>query len=323
MTQFPSYDELPIDPKYPPKTAWGVWGVDDNLGTLNHLTEERVLKASQTCIRRGAVFPLNWKLEAPQPPFHNRSEIDHQIVRCSAMKDRMFDDIYQNFNTQSSSQWDGLRHCCHWKSKQFYNNVNFSDIEPGADATDRLGVHHMAERGIAGRAVLLDYARWWAKQRGQELNPFKRYNITVDELERVAKDQNVIFQEGDILMLRTGLTVACEKLAGEQLCQQHTPNPECIGVKACEETYRWVWEKKFAAVASDNIAFEAVPFLDDNDSCHSQFLGGFGMIIGELFYLEALADDSARDGVYEYFFTSAPLNKYQGVASPPNAICIK
>ena len=40
--QLPSYDQLPIDPKYPPKTAWGIWGEDDNYGTLNLLTEERV-----------------------------------------------------------------------------------------------------------------------------------------------------------------------------------------------------------------------------------------------------------------------------------------
>lgn len=56
------------------------------------------------------------------------------------------------------------------------------------------------------------------------------------------------------------------------------------------------------------------------DSC---FLGGWGMPIGEMFYLEKLAEDSAKDGVYTYFFTSAPLNKENGVASPPNAICIK
>ena len=42
----PTYDQLPIDKKYPPKTAWGVWGDDDNYGTLNLLTEERVLSVS-------------------------------------------------------------------------------------------------------------------------------------------------------------------------------------------------------------------------------------------------------------------------------------
>ena len=47
------------------------------------------------------------------------------------------------------------------------------------------------------------------------------------------------------------------------------------------------------------------------------------MPIGELLNLEGVAEDSAKDGVYEYFFTSAPLNKEGGVASPPNALCIK
>lgn len=38
----PTYDQLPIDPKYPPHTAWGIWGEEDNYGTINLLTEERV-----------------------------------------------------------------------------------------------------------------------------------------------------------------------------------------------------------------------------------------------------------------------------------------
>jgi hypothetical protein len=29
------------------------------------------------------------------------------------------------------------------------------------------------------------------------------------------------------------------------------------------------------------------------------------------------------DGIYEFFFTCAPLNKLGGVASPPNALAIK
>jgi len=47
------------------------------------------------------------------------------------------------------------------------------------------------------------------------------------------------------------------------------------------------------------------------------------MPIGELWYLESLAADCAADGVYEFMFTSAPLNILGGVGSPPNAIAIK
>lgn len=42
MTKLPTFDQLPIDAKYPAHSAWGLWGEDDNLGTLNLLTPERV-----------------------------------------------------------------------------------------------------------------------------------------------------------------------------------------------------------------------------------------------------------------------------------------
>jgi hypothetical protein len=56
---------------------------------------------------------------------------------------------------------------------------------------------------------------------------------------------------------------------------------------------------------------------------HIRLLPLFGLPIGEFFDLDALADDCASDGVYEFFFTSAPLNLKAGVASPPNALAIK
>ena len=47
------------------------------------------------------------------------------------------------------------------------------------------------------------------------------------------------------------------------------------------------------------------------------------MMLGEQFDLEGLAADCANDGVYEGFFTSAPLRIPQGVCSPPNACVVK
>ncbi len=48
-----------------------------------------------------------------------------------------------------------------------------------------------------------------------------------------------------------------------------------------------------------------------------------GLPLGELWDLDALAEDCAADGVYEGFFTSAPLRVRSGVASPPNALVVK
>ena len=48
-----------------------------------------------------------------------------------------------------------------------------------------------------------------------------------------------------------------------------------------------------------------------------------GIPLGELWDLDALADDCSAARTYDCFFTSAPLNMPNGVASPPNAIAVR
>jgi hypothetical protein len=48
-----------------------------------------------------------------------------------------------------------------------------------------------------------------------------------------------------------------------------------------------------------------------------------GMLIGEMFDLEALADDCAADGVYEFMFVAPPLPFTKAVGSPLNPMAIK
>jgi hypothetical protein len=59
---FPKFSELPLDPTHPPHSAWGLWGPDDELGTLNHLTSERTVEAAKL-IRTGTRVGLSWPLE--------------------------------------------------------------------------------------------------------------------------------------------------------------------------------------------------------------------------------------------------------------------
>lgn len=59
---FPNFSELPLDPSHPPYSAWGIWGKDDELGTLNHLTPERTVEAAKL-IQTGTRVGLNWALE--------------------------------------------------------------------------------------------------------------------------------------------------------------------------------------------------------------------------------------------------------------------
>jgi hypothetical protein len=157
-----------------------------------------------------------------------------------------------------------LCHVAHLSSGKFYNNVDPTEI--GENGKGRLGIHHMARKGVATRAVLLDFGRW-AKNR-PDFDPFARVEVTVEELELVAKAQNVTFQKGDVLLVRFGWTEKYEAL-GEKI-KEAIPDPNspvACGIKACPETFAWIWNNHFSAVAGDNPAFEVFPPTDWNTSC--------------------------------------------------------
>jgi kynurenine formamidase len=315
--RLPSFDELPIKPDKPPRSAWGLFGDDDQVGMINLLTPERVVAAARL-VRHGKVFALNWELELPNPPLFFREGIRQTIKQ---RRKNVHDDIYDNFNTQSSTQWDGLTHYGH-RQHGFYNGATAAEVT-GREGT-RNGIEHWARRGIAGRGVLVDFARW-AKTQGLAFNPGTRSEITVEQLQAAARAQGVSFQTGDILIMRTGWMEWYLSLsAQERFLLAHKWPFEAGGVRQGEEALRFLWDNHFAAIASDCTSFEAYPARDpDEGMMHETILGLWGMPIGEMFYLEALAADCAEDGVYEFFLTSAPLNKLGGVASPPNALAIK
>lgn len=103
---WPSFDALTIDPAGPPGNAWGLWGKDDELGMLNHLTTEVAIRASQEVIH-GIRIPLDHPMDKFNLPAFGRQPF-HQEIRHKAPRS-VHDDIL-TFNTQSSTQWDGFRH---------------------------------------------------------------------------------------------------------------------------------------------------------------------------------------------------------------------
>jgi hypothetical protein len=48
-----------------------------------------------------------------------------------------------------------------------------------------------------------------------------------------------------------------------------------------------------------------------------------GLTLGEMFALDALAADCARDGVWEFLFTAPPLRVTGGTGSPLNPLAVK
>jgi kynurenine formamidase len=319
-TNLPSYAQLPVRDGAPAGSAWGLFGDDDQLGCLNLLTPERVVAAAKL-VRKGAVFPLNLRIDEPNPPLFGRGAPRVHLEEIGGGVAR--DDYLDNFWPQASSQWDSLRHILHPRDG-FYNGVKPEEVVAGGG---KLGIENMAQRGIAGRGVLLDVARH-LEEVGRPLDYTSSAVIRKDVLSDCANEQGVSVETGDILMIRTGwlrwyLNEATaeqkKKMAGDAMTQLRFP-----GIGPDEDMAAYLWDLHISAVAADNPALEAwPPGPESGGFLHFRLIPLLGINIGEFWYLENLAADCASDGVYEFMLTSAPLNVPGGVGSPPNALAIK
>jgi kynurenine formamidase len=326
MTTIPStlprYRDLPYKPGNPPKTAWGLFGDDDNVGMFNLQTPAHVVAAAKL-VRKGAVFAMNWEQEKPNPPLYGRGRFRHTVFREIPIGNHG-DDVLDNFFTQASSQWDGLTHVGDFEHG-YWGGVTNAQLRASGDKT-RLGIDHWARRGIAGRAVVLDVARVRASQ-GRPLACGERSEIGIHDLEATLRAQGVELRAGDVWLIHTGWI----SWYGQQSPQQrqrlsvleHLRTP---GLACSEAMAEYIFDHHPAALCSDNPALEAWPppdFLAPDGFLHHWIIGRFGMAIGEMFQLTGLAADCAADKVYECFFVAAPLNIQGGTGSPPNALAIK
>jgi hypothetical protein len=53
-SKYPTFGELPLQRNGPHGNAWGIWGPDDQIGTLNHLTKDIVVRAANEEIKSGS-----------------------------------------------------------------------------------------------------------------------------------------------------------------------------------------------------------------------------------------------------------------------------
>jgi len=327
----PSFDSLPYDKNGPHGNAWGVFGEKDELGMLNLLTPATTSAAAKEIIY-GIRVSIDWPLNRISKPMFGRAQFSHDIKNKAP---RSVNDDTLTFNTQISSQWDGLRHYGYQKEALWYNGRTLEDII----TTKQNGIHGtcnpcqqssdadicavwVENGGIVGRGILLDY-RAWADSQGIAAPCFETTPITVDVLQSIAAHQGTTICAGDILLVRSGWVQAYNKLSHDE-CRTLAglSNPPAIGVESSEKSLRWIWENGFAAVGGDAPSFEAWPCQNKEFWMHEWLLAGWGCPIGELFDLEQLSEECAKRKKWSFFFSSMPLNVPGGVASPPNGVAI-
>ncbi len=301
-----------------PHHNWGRFGELDQLGTANHVTPERVADAARL-VKTGKRFSLALPIGLPTPggyraePLHLYRFAAGDGVLGSGRGGRAFQvsDDYIVMALQASTQLDGFGHV--GGDGTLYNGY-WAGLVTATGGARRLGVHHLA-RGIVGRAVLLDVAR---HLRVEHLEP--GFPIGPDELDGAARAQQVEVGAGDIVLVHTGhLGWKLQQGTGSPGAQ--TRSEPGISTRAIP----WLHDHDVTMIATDTAACSVVPPEPGDEflTWHVAALRDLGLLVGELFDLDELADDCAGDGVSVGLFVAAPLPIVGGSGSPLNPIVLK
>lgn len=312
---------------------WGRWGKDDQLGTLNFITPEKIKQAAAT-VKQGKIFPLGVDFDAYGPqgahgfrrnPIHVMTvdggdrELGEHLKGWGGETEAQMAHIWgglMHFNDdmiimplQAATQWDALSHV--YYDEQMYNGVPSSAVTSfGAtkNSIDKVDV-----KGIASRGVLLDVAH----HRGVAHLP-PNTAISPEELDEVAKAEGVRVESGDIVLVRTGWwPVFLETKDGDAW----TAGSPGMSWRCAE----WLHQHSAAATACDNIAVEASAAEVEGVMLpmHLLCIRDMGLMFGEMWNFEALSRDCAADHVYEFQLVAPPLRVTGAVGSPINPLAMK
>jgi kynurenine formamidase len=298
---------------------WGRWGAEDQIGTLNHVTDEHRVHAAGL-VRTGEVISLALPFDAkgPQTCAFGRNNPVHYMMATGTdalggaqdhMPTTRHADDGITMPLSCGTQWDGLSHIFY--EDKMYNGHSAALVSSDGAAVN--GVQNMSDK-VVGRGVLLDLPR---ASRRDWLEPGE--SILPETLDAALEFAGVTVGAGDFVLIRTG-----------QLAQVRSRGSwgDYAGGSApglSITTAPWFAERDVAGYATDTWGTEVIPneTPDVFQPLHIILLVHMGMLIGEMFDLEQLADRCAEDGRNEFMLVAPPLPITGAVASPVNPLVIR
>ena len=303
---------------------WGRFGPDDEIGALNFLTKEEVLRGIRA-VQQGKVFTLGIPVARPQgdPLYPTRA----QPIRTMAMDKGFYesgkvqpfpggleysDDVITMF-LQGSMQYDALGHV--WHGDTLYNGY---DAKSTMGGLSKCSIQPIAEHGVVGRGVLIDAARFKGKE---SLDMGERF--TLEDLLAAAEKQKSPIEKHDIIVLHTGWLKRFYDQGMEGIFPKGAFSEPGLGYSP--ELVKWFHEMEIPSLNTDTIASEQTHHEESGTSLplHMALLHYQGVIFGEIDWTHDLAEDCAKDGQYTFLFVGAPLKVVGGAGSPVNPVVIK
>ncbi len=291
---------------------WGRWGLDDEKGTLNYITPEK-MRAAAALVKSGRSVSMSIPINTvagpdnPNPAIHYMNTT-HDIDIGSGELRFATDFLGMQFHGDCHTHIDAL---CHIAYKGLLYNGHPADL---VTARGALGLDITAyAHGIVSRGVLIDVPRY----RGVKwLEPGEA--VGSEEIKAVESAEGVRLGEGDIMVFRTGHHRRRLELGAWDA--GYTGEGRA-GLDPYSLTL--IHERRVAVFLPDGDG-EVVPGPMEKIQypIHPLQVTAMGMCVADSLQFEDLARICEQEGRWEFMVVICPLRLPKATGSPFNPIAI-
>jgi kynurenine formamidase len=298
----PVMTEADVRTSFEQVSNWGRWGPDDELGTLNFVTPDKVRSAA-AAVRSGRVVSAAHDLSTAFSA-KNASPLHHRMIYRGAHAHGAADEMLVYNHGLFQTHVDALAH--HFFEGKVYNG------RPVADVVHQQGLGfgslYVQRNGVVTRGVLLDVAR----ARGIDwLEPTD--TVTAADLQAAEDLAGVRVESGDAVLVRVGLGRREAETGPEDVKVRTGLGPDCAP---------WLHEREVALFGSDCPEKLPSAYPSLGLTWHIAALVFMGLVLVDAVDMEAVAAACAEEGRSEFLYTQAPLRFAGGTGCPVNPLCV-
>jgi kynurenine formamidase len=289
------------------------WGPNDELGTLNTITEEKV-RASFELVKKGKVYglahliynemPTRTALHGPFSFFTSQRVYDHRPPMREPTTNKFGAALCRlELVDHLGTHLDSLNHIA--TDNKFYNGVDAFQVTTPR-GTLKLGIESVPP--IVTRGVMVDAA----SLHGVDILE-KGHSVSPEEVEKVLREKGRTLERGDALFVYTGVSKLWMEPSEYNEYFEAAPG---IGY----DLAKWMDKKDVSVSGADTPNTEVVPFelKGTRLPVHQYLITKCGIRLIDNMKL----DEMARDGVVEFLFVCSSLPVKGATGSPVAPIAI-
>lgn len=290
------------------RSNWGRWGEDDQLGTVNLITDRKRVEAAEL-VRTGRTESLS-RAFPTQPYPGNPRPAAHYTTKTSCGAGGISGDYYGiEYHGVAATHVDALCHV--WDEEGMWQGRD-PEVELTSRGSRWGSIDHW-RGGIITRGVLLDVPAF----RGEPYVTHER-PVHGEELEEIAQSRGIAVEAGDAVVV----------YSGRDRWDRENPAWGTERTDRGESRRPGLHASCLAFLRDHDCAVLAWDMLDHAPNewgvpwtVHGAIFA-YGLAIVDNCELASLAATCAAEGRYEFMFVLAPLVVEGGTGSPANPLAV-